>query len=339
MRQFLKSNTFYAILSLVLSILLWVYVVYEVRPTYEMWVKNVPVTCTNVSRLFDEGSLKIKGEYQALTNGTMTVDVKIKGNRSSVSSVRATDLLCTLNMITVDKAGSFTLKPEVETEIPSVVITQITPATLKFSVDTITQADLDVELVEKGKLPQGYEIENLNVKTEKVKITGPMDVVKSVSRAYIELDHSSLSVTDSEKSLLIVFEDASGTKIDPSQFTKSVEYVKVNFGIYTQKDVKITLAPKYKGEKKENSNGQTVTLSCISESGKDSAGIEMTVKLRGTQEALEKYLSGDKTVYTEEIDVSDIYSDKTLKAVKAAKLASNVEYIEVPSVDIKAVVK
>ena len=339
MRKFLKSNTFYAILSLVLSVLLWAYVVYEVRPTYETWVKNVPVTCTNVSRLFDEGSLRIDGDFQSLTNGTMTVDVKIKGNRSEVSSVHAHDLLCTLNMITVDKAGNFSLKPDVETDVPSVSVTQVTPSTFKFSVDSITQADVDVELTEKGKLPDGYEIENLKAKTEKVKITGPMDVVKSVSRAYIELDRSSLAVTDSEKSLRIVFEDANGTEIDSSLFTKSMEYVKVNFNIFTEKEVKIILTPRYKGEKRENRNGKTVVLHCITDSGKESQSIEMTVKLKGTQEALEKYVKGAKTVYTEEIDVADIYSDRIINSVKAAKLANSVEYIQVPSVDIKATVK
>lgn len=339
MRKFIKSNTFYAIVSLVLSILLWAYVVYEVRPTYETWVKDVPVICTNVSRLFDEGSLKIEGDYQALTNGTMTVDVKIKGNRGEVSSVHPQDLLCSLNMITVDKAGNFSLKPDVETDVPTVSIDKITPSTFKFSVDSITQTDVDVELVEKGKLPEGYEIENLTVKTNKVKITGPMDVVKSVGRAYIELDRSSLSVTDSEKSLLIVFEDANGNEIDSTLFTKSMEYVKVSFGIFTQKEVKVNLTPRYKGEKRENRNGDSVVLQCLQDSGKESSDIEVTVKLKGTEEALEKYTKGTKTVYTEEIDVQDIYSDRTIKSVKAAKLPSNVEYIEVPSVDIKATVK
>ena len=339
MRKFLKSNTFYAILSLVLSILLWAYVVYEVRPTYEMWVREVPVTSVNVSRLFDEGSLEINGDYQALANGTMTVDIKVRGNRGNVSTVDAEDITCTLDMITVDKAGNFSLKPVVETNVPSVSIIQISPASFRFSVDSITQADIDVELVKKGSLPQGYELEDLKARTEKVKITGPMDVIKSVKRAYIELDCSALSVTDFEKSLQFIFEDKNGNEIDSSKFSKSMEYIKVGFNIYTEKEVDIILAPKYKDEKRENKTGQSVVLYCVSESGKETPGIEMKVKLKGTADAIDKYVKNVKTVYTEEINVSDIYMDRTFHSVKAAELANNVEYIEVPTVDVKAVVK
>ncbi|MBE7050610.1 MAG: hypothetical protein E7394_07615 [Ruminococcaceae bacterium] len=339
MKKFLKSNTFYAIVSLIISILLWAYVVYEVRPTYEMWVRDVPVVCTNVSRLFEEGSLEIDGDYESLTNGTMTVDIKVKGNRGNVSSVGPEDLSCTVDMITVDEAGSFSLKPTVETDVPSVSITQVSPATFKFSVDSITQSDVDVELVKKGELPEGYVIEDLEARTEKIKITGPMDVIKSVSRAYIELDCSALSVTDFEKSLQVVFEDKNGAKIDSSRFSKSMEYIKVSFNIYTEREVDIILTPKYKDENRENKIGQNVMLYCVSESGKESSGVEMKVTLKGTADAIEKYVKSVKTVYTEEIDVEDIYMEKTFYSVKAAELANNVEYVEVPSVNVKAVVK
>ena len=97
------------------------------------------------------------------------------------------------------------------------------------------------------------------------------------------------------------------------------------------------LMPKYADEITENRSGKTVSLAL---SGKGTptkdGGLEMTLKLKGTSNALEKYTESKRTVYTEDIDVSHIYSDKTFEKVLAAELSNNVWYVNVPEVSAKA---
>lgn len=337
MKNILKSNTFYAILSVIAAILIWAYVAYEVRPTHEMWVEDVSVSCINVSKLFDDGSLSIGGDNEGILDGRVTMDVKIKGKRSVVSSVGKKDISCVIDMITVDKAGTYSMKPSVETQYSGVDIIQLRPGNIKFTVENINQRDIDIDLKTTGSLPEGYTMENIETKNLTVKVTGPDSVVDKIEKARIVLDYGALKETDSEKSLKIMFIDGAGKEIDSSLFGKSVEYCKVTFKLYTTKEVSVILAPKYKDEIKKNTSGRTVILSADTKDtvGAD-GGVKMKVKLRGTASALEKYIKSETTVYTEPIDVRYIYSEKLFEKIEAAPLSNDVEYVTVPAIDVKA---
>jgi len=137
MRGFLKSNTFYAIASVIIAVLLWAYVAYEVRPTHEIWIEDVEITPINVSRLFSDGSLSIIGENDGITEGRTTADIKIRGKRNVVSNVTKKDLSCFVDMITVDKEGVYRLKPYVETQYSGIEVLQIKPSNIKLNVENI----------------------------------------------------------------------------------------------------------------------------------------------------------------------------------------------------------
>ena len=70
MKNFNKSNAFFMIISLVAAIMIWIYVVYEVNPLYEVWIKDVPVQTVNASSLFDDGSLVLVGDNSDILKGT-----------------------------------------------------------------------------------------------------------------------------------------------------------------------------------------------------------------------------------------------------------------------------
>ncbi|MBR2404540.1 MAG: hypothetical protein IKA95_02665 [Clostridia bacterium] len=337
MKNILKSNTFYAILSVIAAVLIWAYVAYEVRPTHEMWVEDVPVSCINVSKLFDDGSLSIGGNNKGILDGTVTIDVKIRGKRSVVSSVGKKDISCVLDMITVDKAGLYNMRPTVETQYSGVDIIQLRPGNIKFNVENINQHDIDIDLKTTGSLPEGYTIEDVETKNLTVKVTGPYSIVNKIEKARIVLNYSSLKETDSEKSLKIMFLDSDGSLIDSSLFGKSVEYCKVTFKLYTTKEVSLVLAPKYKDEIKKNTSGHTVLLSAVTKDTVSAdGGVKIKAKLKGTATALEKYIKSETTVYTEPIDVRYIYGEKLFEDIEAAPLPNDVEYVTVPAIDIKA---
>ncbi|MBE7051401.1 MAG: hypothetical protein E7395_02360 [Ruminococcaceae bacterium] len=337
MKNFLKSNTFYGIMSVVIAILLWAYVAYEVNPSYEMWVEEVPVKCVNVSDLFTEGSLDINGNNKALLTGDTTVAIKIKGKRNAVSAVNKNNISCILDMISVTQAGSYSLKPNVEIDNSGVDVVSFRPGSIKFNVENIRQKDIQIELKETGTLPQGFTIAGVQNKNTKVKITGVDSVIENVISARVVLDYSSLQTTDIEKSLKIEFLDAAGNAVAADKFSKSVEYSKVTFKLFTEREVTVILAPKYLDEVKKNYAGIPVKLSVAGDKNvNDNGGIKMQVKLKGTATALEKYTDTEMTVYTEPIDVRNIYGELLFENVSAAPLSNDVEYVSVPIVDIKA---
>ncbi len=340
MRGFLKSNTFYAIVSVIIAILIWTYVAYGVRPSHEIWIEDVEITPINVSRLFGDGSLSIIGENEGITHGKTTADIKIKGRRNVVSNVTPKDLSCIVDMITVDKEGVYRLKPYVETQYSGIEILQINPAGIKLNVENISQRDMDIELKTKGTVPEGYTIEDVQMKTKTVKLTGPDSIINRINSAQIVLDYSLLDKSDTEKSFRIEYLDKEGNPVDSSLFSKSIEYCKVTFKLFTEKDVTVILTPRYDNETKKNASGQTVILSADVKDGELSkGGARIKIRLKGTHDAIAKYIGTETVVYTTPINVRNIYKETILKDIEAAPLSSDVDYITTPKIDVKAIIK
>jgi len=337
MKNFHKTNAFLMIISVVAAIIIWIYVVYEVNPMYETWINGVPVKCVNVSSMFDDGSLSVVGENENLLGGNYTVDVRIKGKRSLVSSVDIENINCNVDMVTVTKSGEYTIKPSVDCELSGIEITRTTPHNIKFMVEEVHQKDIEIDVEVTGNRKPGYSLEGLECKTETVKITGAQSEIKNITGAKVVLNLDHLDVGDTEKSCPIVFMDSYGNEVAGGRFEKSVEYAKLRFDFYTKKTATVILMAKYKDEINKNSNGQSVEL-LIEGNGKktDDGGLEMTLEFEGPVSALDKYTSSKRIVYTTDIDVSYVYADAVFEKVKAAELSNNVKYVSQPEVTVMA---
>lgn len=339
MNKFYKTNAFFAALSVVLAILIWAYVAYEVSPMHEMTVSDVNVRCVNVSELFEDGSLVITGENANILKGGANIQVRLKGKRNVVCHVKQKNITCTVDMSSVKKAGSYSIKPSIDCELSGVDVVKIEPYKLKITAENIEQRDVVVEVKTSGKLPEGFTMEDIKNHNETVKITGASSVVNRVSKAQILFDYSTVGVKDSEKVCRIKFYDKNLKEVDGSDFKKTVENSKISFNLFTTKELSVVLMPRYADEVNKNHYGKSVKLS-LSGNGETTkeGGLEMKVKLKGTAAALEKYSEQKRIVYTEDIDVSGIYQSKTFEKVKAAQLSNSVWYVDIPEVKVKATV-
>ncbi len=339
MKNFYKSNTFLVIISIITAILIWIYVVYEVNPMYETWINDIPIGCTNTSSAFDDGSLVIMGENKNLIKNGVTMDIRVRGKRSVVSSLTKNNFTCSVDMLTVTRNGIYTLKPYIESEISGLEILKTTPYSLKIKVENIEQKDFAVDIKTAGTVPDGYSVDNVINHNETVKITGAGSVIDSIKRVEAVLDYDTIDVKSTETAAKIFFYDAEGNEVDPNSFKKTVEYAKLTFELHTAKEVTVLLVPKYKDEINKNRQGESVKLAI--EGGnpdKDGGGIEIKVKLIGSNVAIEKYSDSIRTVYTEEIDVRGVTKDMTFDGIKAAELSGSVEFASVPEVNVKAII-
>lgn len=339
MKNFYKSNTFLAIISVIAAIVIWIYVVYEVNPMYETWVNDVPISCINTSSMFDDGSLVIMGENKNLIKNGVTMDIKVRGKRSLLSSLTKDDFTCTVDMLDVNRSGVYTLRPTIEVDASGLEIIKTTPYSLKIKAENIEQRDFSVSIKTVGTVPDGYSIDNVVNHSETVKVTGAVSVIDSIKKVEAVLDYDKIDVRSTETAAKIYFYDAEGNEIDPASFKKTVEYAKLTFELHTAKEVTVLLVPKYKDEINKNRLGENVKLTIEGEGAdKQSGGIEIKVKLIGSSVAIEKYSDSVRTVYTEEIDVENVTKDMTFEGVKAAELSGSVEYERIPEVNVKATI-
>ena len=95
------------LLSAVIAISLWVYVVTTVTPEDSQWIRNIPVTFTNEDGLFSDRNL-------TLTKGrNATVDLKVYGKRQDLLKLNNSNITITVDLSDVLGPGSWPLRYKV----------------------------------------------------------------------------------------------------------------------------------------------------------------------------------------------------------------------------------
>lgn len=236
MRDFFKKDWVIKVISVLVSIIIWIYVVYFQNPQYETWIKGVPVTRSNMSTDFSSGKLKI------LESNSDTVNIKVKGTRRTVAKLNNANIKVTADMISVTKDGSYTLGTNVVFPVSGISIVQKEPYNYEIAVDKVATSKLKIEVKKTGTLKSGYEIDTESITPETVSITAPQSILNTVSKAAVTVDISGKS-SDIKGNYLIEFYNASGEKIVNPNISKSVEFAEGYFSLTMTKEVEIVPQP------------------------------------------------------------------------------------------------
>ena len=198
MRDFFKKDWVIKVISVLVSIIIWIYVVYFQNPQYETWIKGVPVTRSNMSTDFSSGKLKI------LDSNSDTVNIKVKGTRRTVAKLNNANIKVTADMISVTKDGNYTLGTNVVFPVSGITIVQKEPYNYEIAVDKVATSKLKIEVKKTGTLKSGYEIDTESITPETVSITAPQSILNTVSKAAVTVDISGKS-SDIRGNYLIEF--------------------------------------------------------------------------------------------------------------------------------------
>lgn len=236
MRDFFKKDWVIKVISVLVSIIIWIYVVYFQNPQYETWIKGVPVTRSNMSTDFSSGKLKI------LDSNSDTVNIKVKGTRRTVAKLNNANIKVTADMISVTKDGNYTLGTNVVFPVSGITIVQKEPYNYEIAVDKVATSKLKIEVKKTGTLKSGYEIDTESITPETVSITAPQSILNTVSKAAVTVDISGKS-SDIRGNYLIEFYNASGEKIVNPNISKSVEFAEGYFTLTMTKEVEIVPQP------------------------------------------------------------------------------------------------
>ncbi len=178
--KLLHDNRFLAILSILLALFVWFYILYIVNPVNETVFDKVEVD------LAYEGSVPDRNGYMYLmTDPNLTVSVTVSGSRSELLNLSKENIKATLNMDSVISEGTYNISVSASTGNSKLTVTDIYPKafTIEFAAETSKQ--VPVELLPSGALPSGYEINDQSVSPQTITVTGPSKTVETVSKAYV----------------------------------------------------------------------------------------------------------------------------------------------------------
>lgn len=289
MKNFWKSEFFLKCASVFAAILLWIFVVYQESPIHETWLSDLPVSYVNHSSNLQNGKLLI-------TEGNESkVDLKIRGRRNELSSAKASNVTCTVDLGDIASEGSYTLPIEVNIAANGVELVSKDPYSVTVVVDRVVTKEKDVTVNITGTPKSGYVAGKIESATTSVKLTGPQSLINEVETAVSTVDVTDASV-DIEGLYKIKLYDASGKEITDETISKNIEYCDIKCPILATKDVSIM---PFLSEQ-TNHLGQAVTVVSKTPS---------TITLVGRKEKLDQI----DTIFTETISAHDILGTVTLK--------------------------
>lgn len=226
------------LLSAVIAISLWVYVVTTVTPEDSQWIRNIPVTFTNEDGLFSDRNL-------TLTKGrNATVDLKVYGKRQDLLKLNNSNITITADLSDVLGPGSWPLRYKVE--MPETVsdndisIESRSTYEIDVQVDLLSVKEVPVQAVFQGSVADGYVQDSIELEYDTLEISGPQDQVSKVDHAEVVLERTNLSKTVSD-SLAYTLVDADGGEVVSDEIHCNVDKIGVMMTVSMVKELPLTV--------------------------------------------------------------------------------------------------
>ncbi len=271
-----QNKTMNLIISLLLSVALWIYVVGEVNPETTKKYDGIKIEFTNEESLAQNG-------LALLDPGVLTVDVTVEGKRSAVNGVKEEDI-----GVTADLTGRQKGKNSIHLEVKlpeGLKLKNISSENIDVTIENRISEEKPVKVSFKGKLADNTEPGEAKVNPDRVIVSGAESAVKSVSHVKAQV-----SVKDFKDDRLSVETKAMPVNrkgIVVRYLTLSSDSIKVKASLMQTKEV--SLKVNVTGEIKEPY--QLVSLD-----------IPETVVIKGAEEDLENI----SVIKAEDIYIGDI---------------------------------
>ncbi len=232
--RIIKSKTFYIVISILASILLWMYVVSYENTTQTVTLTGLEVTYVGGEDILQDRNLLVtdrdiqdvtlsllvkRSLVPQLTNDTVHVSVDLRDIRTSG---------------TFDKAYTVTYDGVDE---DNVIILRKVPEVMRVNIDNmVTVPSVEVRGVFDGTVAEGFMLEPIVYSPETVSVSGPESLVSKISYARVVIDRENLSRTV-RGTVDFTLVDKDGQPIESQEITTSVDEVEYTIPIVMVKDV------------------------------------------------------------------------------------------------------
>ncbi len=253
------SKIFWAVISLILSLLIWVYINGTQEEIIELDFRNVELVFVGEDTLQDSRELIITDVK------TRSVDVKISGARMNIGGLSAKDVQAQIDVSRITSAGVNTtlyqlVFPE-KVNADAVTILSRNPAQVQFTVTRMATKTVPVKCDFVGTVAEGFVQGELEIEPNTVMISGPQSELDKINHVYAELGGDDQNKTRNVELPYVlrdtdnnVLEDLSGLEFDVSTIavtlnisaTKTVPLdVSLIFGAgANEKNTIVTIEPK-----------------------------------------------------------------------------------------------
>lgn len=272
----LQNKNFTKLLSLVLAISLWIYVVTVENPPTKIKIPNVPIQIVNAESLNQRG-LAINSDENYF------MDIVIEGTRSNVLKISSNDIIAKADVFGYGVGENYI--PVTVTVPDTVSVADQKTTRLAVNIEELVSVYKPINVVFDGAVSSKYEATVLNITPKEVEVKGAKSKVADVNSVNATIDVSTL--TDKTK----VFQTGLSTLNENGETVKNVKLssdtANIEAAVYQTKEVPLDVEVSGEVSKAYQVTGMNVPKK---------------VKIKGLKDNLQKV----ERVTAQAIDISDV---------------------------------
>ncbi len=234
----LTRNFGYKLLSVLIALSLWSYVLYA-NPsiTREKTLSGVDITVTGQSVLSSSRLALATNLSDALSSARVSVRV----SQSAFSLVTTDNVHVEMDLSSVRKTGKQSIRLRGTSTYGTV--TQVWPESVEVEVENLDQRYVPVETRITGEQEKGFWYNVSRANPSQITVTGPRSLVQKVSSAQVDVDITGRTTPGSRLEQLRLL-DAHGDAIEAEYaLSSSTSSVTVTVDIYPTKQISVTASP------------------------------------------------------------------------------------------------
>ena len=273
----MKNKLLTALISFVVALGLWFYVVTVVSPNSDKVFTNIPVMLQSEVLLQERGLMIIGMD-------TDNVTLHLEGSRIDLNKLSSSNITVTLDVSKIYEPGShqLTYSHTFPGDVASNAINVLskTPGTITVEVQERISKEVPVEVVYNGSLAGDLiaDKENKELSAETVTVTGPKSVIDQIHVAQIQVDLEGRSESFSEVFPYTLCNERK-EPVDAKMVTTNAESLTLTLKIMRLKELPVEVEIIYGGGATQENTAITVEPQTIWVSGSDSvlAGLDKLV--------------------------------------------------------------
>lgn len=229
-----NNNIFWAIISLVAALCIWVYTTGTQEEPITKELKGVEVVFVGADTLQSQRGLVITDV------SAQTVDVTITGTRLNIGKLTSDDVKAVIDVSRISDTTTYnvsytlTYPDSVDSEAVSVV--RSSESAISFKVTRVDTVSVPVEAVFSGSVAEGYLLGDLEYEPRSIQVSGPQTVLDTIDHAYAEVTLQDLNATRTVDATFDLI-DENGDVIDTSGLTFDVNTISITIPISVIKTV------------------------------------------------------------------------------------------------------
>ena len=187
-----KSNIIAKVVSVIIAIFLWYYVMGLVNPEETRTYRNITVAFKSLDYLNNTKLVNL-GPSEA------KVSVQVKGKKSELDNINENNIKAAIDFRGYSAGQArVPVKAEIIGQYNTLQVTSVGPSEIIFNLDSVESYKKPIEVRQKGEVKENCALSDISTDVENVKLTGPESYLAKVDKVIAEID-----LTNKEKTFTI----------------------------------------------------------------------------------------------------------------------------------------